>query len=199
MRSTPELDELAAAAAVAAQRATPSRRIKGGNRRRLCGAFFAAAMLGACSTTPQRTGQPVAAPEVVIQAMALLGTPYRYGGEDPATGMDCSGLVRYAYRRGASLDLPRRAEDMARVGTSVGSDELVPGDLVFFNTLGRPNSHVAIYIGDGRFVHAPAVRGVVRVEALGERYWDRRFNGARRVLNAVSAALPLQSSSGQGG
>ena len=159
-------------------------------RRRFCLAVGALAVLGACSTTSQRTGQSVVAPEVVIQAMALLGTPYRYGGEDPATGLDCSGLVRHAYRRGAGLELPRRAEEMARVGASVVPDDLVPGDLVFFNTLGRPNSHVAIYIGEGRFVHAPAARGVVRVEALGERYWERRFNGARRVLVAPAAALP---------
>ena len=153
-------------------------------RRVVCLAAVALAVLGACSTAPRRTAQPSAAPEVVFQAMALIGTPYRYGGEDPASGLDCSGLVRQAYRRGAGLELPRRAEDMARVGTPVSQDELTPGDLVFFNTLGRPNSHVAIYIGEGRFVHAPTSRGVVRVEALAERYWDSRFNGARRMLAA---------------
>ncbi|HVJ61010.1 MAG TPA: C40 family peptidase [Burkholderiaceae bacterium] len=128
----------------------------------------------------------------------MLGTPYRWGGEDPVGGFDCSGLVRHAYRRGAGLELPRRAEEMARVGSAVPTDALTPGDLVFFNTLGRPNSHVAIYIGDGRFVHAPAVRGVVRVEAMGERYWDSRFNGARRVLAAPAGPAPFDARPGRG-
>ena len=162
-------------------------------RRGFCLGLGAAGLLGACGTAPRRAGQSSTTPEVVIQALAMLGVPYRYGGEDPVAGFDCSGLVRHAYRRGAGMELPRRAEDMARVGTPVTQDALTPGDLVFFNTLGRPNSHVAIYIGDGRFVHAPAVRGVVRVEALGERYWDSRFNGARRVLTAPAAPSPIDA------
>ena len=123
-----------------------------------------------------------------MRALALIGTPYRYGGEDPVRGFDCSGLVRHVYREGAGLDLPRRSEDMGRIGTAVARDALVPGDLVFFNTLGRPYSHVAIYIGDGRFVHAPTSNGVVRVEALDQRYWLSRYNGARRVAAPAGVA-----------
>jgi cell wall-associated NlpC family hydrolase len=130
--------------------------------------------------------------EVVVQALALVGAPYRYGGEDPVRGFDCSGLVRHVFRASSGLELPRRAEDIGRVGTAVARDELAPGDLVFFNTLGRPYSHVAIYIGAGRFVHAPVSRGEVRVEDLAQRYWSSRFNGARRLLadRAVERVAP---------
>ena len=150
----------------------------------------AAACLVAFSVATAEPARGSEGTEVVVRALSLVGVPYRYGGEDPLQGFDCSGLVRHVFRASSGLDLPRRAEDMGRLGTAVARDALEPGDVVFFNTLGRPNSHVAIYIGEGRFVHAPAARGVVRVEALGERYWERRFNGARRVLVAPAAALP---------
>ena len=132
---------------------------------------------------------PARADDVVVRALSLIGVPYRYGGEDPAVGLDCSGLVRHAFRHGAGMDLPRRSEDRGRVGTPVRRHELLPGDLVFFNTLGRPYSHVAIYIGDGRFVHAPTSRGEVRIEAMSLQYWNSRYNGARRVL-AQAPSLP---------
>jgi cell wall-associated NlpC family hydrolase len=122
--------------------------------------------------------------EVTLQALALVGVPYRYGSDDPARGLDCSGLVRHVFRAVAALELPRRSEEISRFGRSVARSELQPGDLVFFDTRGRPYSHVAVYVGDGRFVHAPARRGRVRVEAIGDRYWLHRFNGARRVLPA---------------
>jgi cell wall-associated NlpC family hydrolase len=140
-------------------------------------------LVGGCATTPR--GEE---PEVVIRALALIGTPYRYGGEDPVRGFDCSGLVRHVYREGAGLDLPRRSEDMGRVGTPVSRQALVPGDLLFFNTLARPYSHVAIYIGDGRFVHAPTSKGVVRVESLDQHYWLSRYDGARRVAAPAGIA-----------
>lgn len=127
-------------------------------------------------------------PELVQRALDHLGVPYRYGGDDPARGFDCSGLVRHVFRSALGMDLPRRAEEMGRIGEAVERDALAPGDLVFFNTLGRPFSHVAIYIGEGRFVHAPAARGRVRVEALEQRYWQARFNGARRVATASDGA-----------
>lgn len=129
--------------------------------------------------------------EVTMQALALIGVPYRFGSDDPARGLDCSGLVRHVFRAVAALDLPRRAEEISRFGHSVAREELRPGDLVFFDTRGRPYSHVAVYVGDGRFVHAPAQRGRVRVDAIDERYWQRRYSGARRLLEP--AATPAFS------
>lgn len=117
--------------------------------------------------------------DVVVSALALLGSPYRYGGRTPA-GFDCSGFVGYVYGETLGLSLPRRSEDIVRVGAELARDALVPGDLVFFNTLGRRYSHVGIFIGDGRFVHAPARGGRVRVERLADPYWTARYNGARR-------------------
>jgi hypothetical protein len=126
-----------------------------------------------------------AGPDVVMAALAHLGVPYRYGGNTPATGFDCSGLVRHVFLGSAAVELPRSAHEMARQGAPVAAGDLQPGDLVFFNTRGRPHSHVGIYMGDGRFVHAPARRGHVKIESMDASYWQRRFNGARRVLPAV--------------
>ncbi len=128
--------------------------------------------------------------DVVVQALALLGTPYRYGGTTPETGFDCSGLVRHVYASALKWDLPRRSEDMGAVGKPVSRTELQPGDLVFFNTLRRAYSHVAIYIGEGRFVHAPAGKGQVRIEGLNDRYWMARFDGARRIVDTQSTSSP---------
>lgn len=128
--------------------------------------------------------------DIVVQALSLLGTPYRYGGTSPAGGLDCSGFVRYVYASVLSWDLPRRSEEISAVGHPVSRAELQAGDLVFFNTLRRAFSHVAIYLGDGRFVHAPAAAGRVRIEALDDRYWATRFNGARRVIDSSGASGP---------
>lgn len=125
--------------------------------------------------------------DLALQALALVGVPYRFGSEDPARGFDCSGLVRHVVRAVLGQELPRSSEAIARVGQSVRSDALQGGDLVFFNTRGHRNSHVGVYIGDGRFVHAPARNGLVRVEALADRYWRVRFNGARRVHGDAAA------------
>ena len=125
----------------------------------------------------------------MVQALALLGTPYRYGGSNPSTGLDCSGLVRHVFGAVLNRDLPRRSEEISRVGQPVSRAELQPGDLVFFNTLQRAYSHVAIYIGEGRFVHAPAGTGRVRIEGLDDRYWAARFNGARSVLGTLPATV----------
>jgi cell wall-associated NlpC family hydrolase len=135
-----------------------------------------------CAPADAETGAPSnGVADVVVHALALLGTPYRDGGNSPAAGFDCSGLVRYVFAEALRRDLPRRAEDMERAGEPVARSELQPGDLVFFNTLQRPFSHVAIYIGDGRFVHAPARKGVTRLESIDDRYWRVRFDGARRI------------------
>lgn len=120
---------------------------------------------------------------VIDDALAHLGTRYRFGGSTPQTGFDCSGLVRWVFDRTLGLSLPRRAAEIAQVGAKVDLDRLKPGDLVFFNTLRRGFSHVGIYLGEGRFVHAPSRGGAVRVEALDDRYWRTRFNGGRRVVD----------------
>jgi len=133
-----------------------------------------------------------ASDEIVLEALALLGVPYRWGGTDPARGLDCSGLIRHVFKTVAALDLPRRSEEMSRLGKKVGRADLRAGDLLFFNTLGHPNSHVALYLGDGRFVHAPGRKSQVRVDGLDERYWRARFNGARRIElgQTTPAAVP---------
>ena len=131
--------------------------------------------------------------DIVVRALTLLDTPYRYGGSTPASGFDCSGLVRYVYEAVAGRLLPRRSEEMVQLGESITRSQLEPGDLVFFNTLARAYSHVAIYIGDGRFLHAPARGGRVRIEALDDRYWRARFNGARRLLDADARTLRAEA------
>jgi len=115
-------------------------------------------------------------------ALQMLGIRYRWGGDDPSTGFDCSGLVAYAAEQSLGLRLPRRADEIAQVGTSVKRSELQAGDLVFFNTMGRRYSHVGIYLGKNRFVHAPSSGGVVRVERMDMHYWAKRYNGARRLV-----------------
>ena len=120
------------------------------------------------------------AAELVVRSLALVDTPYRYGGRTPA-GFDCSGFVGYVFAESAGIPLPRRSEEIWRIGDRVSRHELAVGDLVFFNTLGRRFSHVGIYIGDGVFVHAPARGGRVRAERLTDAYWEARYNGARRM------------------
>lgn len=114
------------------------------------------------------------------EALAFVGTPYARGGESPRRGFDCSGLVVYVYRS-LGIALPRRVAELRSVGRPVRLQDLEPGDLVFYNTRHRPYSHVGIYVGHGRFVHAPRPGARVRVEAIGKNYWRARFNGARRI------------------
>lgn len=121
------------------------------------------------------------AEDILMRAMALIGTPYHRGGRTPEAGFDCSGFVGYLFREAVNLTLPRSAREIWRVGSPVEADELEPGDLVFFNTMRRPLSHVGIFIGDGKFIHAPASGGAVRTESMSDRYWSKRWNGARRI------------------
>ena len=115
------------------------------------------------------------------QALTHLGINYRYGGDAPDEGFDCSGLIFYSAQESLGLRLPRRSVDIARVGQKIDRPELALGDLVFFNTRGSRYSHVGIYLGNQLFVHAPSSGGEVRVENMSKRYWASRYNGARRI------------------
>jgi cell wall-associated NlpC family hydrolase len=121
------------------------------------------------------------AQELAMQAIGMIGIRYTFGGRNPDTGFDCSGLVRYVFDRVTGRSLPHNSFEMARMGTSVSQDELQAGDLVFFNTRGQRFSHVGIYVGEGRFIHAPSRGGRVHIVNMGDRYWVSRFNGARRL------------------
>ena len=126
------------------------------------------------------------AQEVVINALSLIGVAYRYGGNTVEQGLDCSGFVKLVFEQSLGLVLPRRADEMSRLGDTVAVDDLQAGDLVFYNTLRRANSHVGIYIGDGQFVHSPSSGGKVRVENMQVAYWKKRFDGAKRVTQVVA-------------
>ncbi|MEO6985843.1 MAG: C40 family peptidase [Paralcaligenes sp.] len=127
-------------------------------------------------------------------ALHFLGIRYRYGGSAPNSGFDCSGLVAYAAEKSLGLKLPRSAAEMAHKGESIQPSDLKKGDLVFFNTLGRRFSHVGIYLGDHKFVHAPRRGQVVRVENMDEAYWKKRYNGARRLAaNKSSGQLAREA------
>jgi len=121
--------------------------------------------------------------ETLTRALDLLGIRYRRGGTLPETGFDCSGFVGYVFRESIGRVLPRTSREIGKSGEMVKKSELQPGDLVFFNTMRRAFSHVGIYLGDHRFVHAPASGGEVRVEDMRTSYWSKRFSGARRVAD----------------
>lgn len=175
-------------------------------------------LLAACSTAPQqsaRTGSSlhittprafapprgfpnfvdhsIGREEIPIQAMSLVGIPYRWGGNTPDAGFDCSGLVRYIVSRAANVSLPRTTAEMSTRGVSVEPDEIAPGDLVFFNTTGRPHSHVGIYVGKLRFVNAPSTGGTVRLDYLTNPYWAKHFDGIRRVAPPRHAPAPFDT------
>ena len=118
----------------------------------------------------------------VNDALALIGIRYRRGGSSPETGYDCSGFVDHVFREGIGLILPHSAREIAKTGEKVQRADLQPGDLVFFNTMRRAFSHVGIYLGDHQFVHAPHTGAEVRIEDMRERYWAKRFDGARRLI-----------------
>jgi cell wall-associated NlpC family hydrolase len=150
-------------------------------------------LIGGCATLAPPPGEPPHAArrplpqtgpehaEALLQAILALGVDYRYGGRSPQTGFDCSGLVAHVYLQAWGLELPRDARAQSEAGIEINDGELQAGDLVFYNTLGRPFSHVGIYLGDGRFVHAPKTGASVRVERMRTTYWVTRFDGARRL------------------
>ena len=164
-------------------------------------ALGAALALAGCGMLPSLTQAPAplagqhdaadaAAPalsakaeDVVIFALGLVETGYRFGGKNPDAGLDCSGMVSYVFDKAANLKLQGSAADIAKKGRPIDVSELKPGDLVFFNTLHRPYSHVGIYIGGGRFVHAPNSAGKVRTESLKSGWFAARFEEARTYLD----------------
>ena len=164
-------------------------------------------LLAACGTVPppapERPVAPPSAPapqpaaradffaldkthtqEMVIYALGLLDTGYRFGGRNPDAGLDCSGMVSYIVEQVSGRRLPHNAAQIAQLTRPIAVTELRPGDLVFFNTANRRHSHMGIYMGEGRFVHAPSSRGRVRVERLDSPYFRTRIDGARTLLAA---------------
>lgn len=161
-----------------------------------------AAVLTGCSSTgmrtdvPPSTSQPPANPQrpdnapynpkrndLALFAMSLLDMPYAWGGRGPATGFDCSGLISHVYREAAGLPVKGTSADLGQKSRPIEPTRLQPGDLVFFNTLGARHSHVGIYVGDGRFVHASNPRTGVRMDHLTNRYYAQRFEGAGTLLD----------------
>ncbi|KZE34969.1 cell wall-associated NlpC family hydrolase [Crenobacter luteus] len=160
--------------------------------------FALAATLAACTTAPVR--KPTARPrprapvalsnlsadgagrEILMYTLGLLDLDYKFGGANPEAGLDCSGMVAYIYQNAVGVKLPHNAAQIARLGRPVGIDELRVGDLVFFNTLGRPFSHMGLFIGDGKFVHAPRSNSTIRAEYLSNPYFAARYEGARTLF-----------------
>jgi cell wall-associated NlpC family hydrolase len=162
--------------------------------------FLACALLAQCAFAaelPARTTEPGPGlidssdgmQPIIDRALDLIGVRYRRSGDRPQTGFDCSGFVRYVFRKGMGLTLPRVSREISKTGEPVPKDELEPGDLVFFDTMRHAFSHVGIYLGDHLFIHAPRTGETVRIDDLREHYWARRYNGARRVsANTLFAA-----------
>ncbi len=123
------------------------------------------------------------ATELAMTAMTLIGSHYKYGGNSPETGIDCSGLVRYVFKEAWGATVPRTSLELSRAGEEVSEADLQPGDLVFYNTRRRSYSHVGIYLGDNKFIHAPSSGKKVRIDNMDMAYWKSRFNGARRITN----------------
>lgn len=155
-------------------------------------------LLSACASLNQPHRDPTSTASIPIDndqaiaitryAQSLQGLPYRYGGSEPRTGFDCSGLVCHVYGH-YGYALPRSSRDMGNQLLEIPQEMLMPGDLVFFNTTGQPFSHVGIYIGEDKFVHAPSSRtGRVMTSSLKQAYWAKRFQGARRPLTQSQVA-----------
>lgn len=165
---------------------------------RPAGAAIVAALLAGCST-PSAYKAPAPTPsaassisptsrsamrnDLALYALSLLDTRYAWGGRGPAMGFDCSGLVLHVYKEAANMKLRGTSADLGRLSRPVDTANLQPGDLVFFNTLGARHSHVGVYVGDGRFVHASNERTGVRIDHLSNRYYAKRFEGGQTLLD----------------
>ena len=129
--------------------------------------------------------------DMLMYALGLVGVNYKYGGKSPETGLDCSGFVSYVFKQAAGLVLPHNARAISMFGQKIAISELQPGDLVFYNTMRHAYSHVGIYLGENKFVHASVTGRGVEVVNMNDSYWSKRFNGARRM---VTSALPFAAS-----
>jgi cell wall-associated NlpC family hydrolase len=148
-------------------------------------------LLSGCSIFSSKTPSPkigqfkqdtsVGTEDISIAALGLVGVPYRYGGNTPKGGFDCSGLIVYVYNKAGNIKLPRTIQQMSGQGKSIDGQAPAPGDLVFFNTTGEKYSHAGIYVGHGRFVHAPSAGGTVRMDFITSPYWAAKFTEARRI------------------
>ena len=127
--------------------------------------------------------------DLVMNALGLIGVRYLFGGNSPESGLDCSGFVRYVFNDTFGFMLPRRSVEMSQVGATVAANDLRPGDLVFFNTMRHTFSHVGIYIGDNKFVHAPSTGSKIRVDDMRAAYWVTRYNGARRIDDSARGSV----------
>ena len=149
---------------------------------------FSILVLLGCATPPAPPSPPSkeaqARGNIATYALSLLNAPYVWGGQDLETGFDCSGFVAHVYRKAAGIELRGNAASMAKAARPISNAEVLTGDLVFFNTTGRPASHVGIYVGDNKFVHASNPRTGVRVDRLDNRYYAARFEGAKTLLLA---------------
>ena len=157
-----------------------------------CGLAFFLAACGSIPPTPEQATPPSSSRpaeisgvghEITLYALGLIDTGYRFGGKNPNAGLDCSGMVSYIFGQAAGLRLNGSAADIARAGRPVKRGELRHGDLVFFNTRNAPFTHVGIYIGDDRFVHAPSSNGRVRIDPMNAPYYAQRFNAARTYFD----------------
>lgn len=145
----------------------------------------ASATVKDAATTAWRTAQ-----ELTSSALDLIGIRYKWGGSTPETGLDCSGLVQFVFQQVTGVTLPRSAREMSRLGDKVAMVDLKPGDLVFFNTRRFAYSHVGIYLGDNQFIHAPRRGRDVEVTTIDKSYWQKRFNGARRLVGVLPEMMP---------
>lgn len=157
-------------------------------------------LLAACASAPQKpASKPRPKPaaiqlsalkadglgrEILLYTLSLLDIEYKFGGSNPEAGLDCSGMVAYIYKNAAGVQLPHNAAQIAALARPIPSQQMKVGDLVFFNTLGRSFSHMGIYIGDGKFVHAPRSNSAIRVDRLDNRYFAQRFEGGRTLFAA---------------
>lgn len=163
-------------------------------------ALLTVLLLSACSTKgpvdqqaatsyqqPSTAFNP-AADEVLLRAIGLVGTPYVWGGNTPSSGFDCSGLIGFVYQEVAGIRLPRTTQQMLHMpGQQIARNQLQSGDIIFFATAGRGRvSHAGIYVGEGRFVHAPSNGGTVRLDSVNATYWNKAYLQAKRVLSSES-------------
>ncbi len=130
------------------------------------------------------------AQDLAMFALGLIGVDYRWGGDTPEAGFDCSGLVRHVFQQVTGVTLPRTSKELSRIGAPIAQTDLQAGDLVFFDTRRFAFSHVGIYLGDGRFIHAPSRGSEVEIAELSSGYWRKHFNGARRLVGVLPGLVP---------